>query len=312
MNTENYNLKQLERINKISTYLKNRFGRKTVKLAIDGGFTCPNRDGSKGIGGCIFCSSSGSGDFASDIETQIRLLSKKWTDCNYIAYFQNHSNTYAPVSALREKFYEALSNPNICGLAIATRPDCFSEEIYALLDELNRKTFLWVELGLQSIHEKTALLINRASTLREYDNAVKRLANLNIKVVTHLIFGLPGESEKEMLKSVSYASEQPIFGLKLHMLNVVRGSQMEILYPDYIPFQNMEDYINLVVDALEIIPPHLTIHRLSADAPRPTLIAPSWSYKKRTILNGIDFELKRRNSFQGKFYNSGGFNLPSL
>lgn len=301
-----------DRINKIGEYLKRHFGKKTVKLSIDGGFTCPNRDGSKGRGGCIFCSSSGSGDFASDIETQIELLSKKWTNCNYIAYFQNHTNTYAPVAELRSKFYEALANPNISGLAISTRPDCFSEEIYELLNELNQKTFLWVELGLQTIHKKTATLINRCSTLDEYDEAVKRLTALNIKVVTHLILGLPNESRDEMLTSVSYVANSPVFGMKLHMLNVVRGSQMETLYPNYIPFKTMEEYINLVVDALEIIPPHITIHRLGADAPRPTLIAPEWSYKKRSILNGIDLELKRRNSFQGKRYIVAGPNLPSL
>lgn len=303
---------QNEKINKIGTYLKRHFGRKTVKLSIDGGFTCPNRDGTKGVGGCIFCSSSGSGDFASTIETQIELLSKKWTNCNYIAYFQNHTNTYAPVHELRQKFYEALSNPNICGLAIATRPDCFSEEIYALLAELNQKTFLWVELGLQSIHKKTATLINRCSTLTEYDEAVTKLSTLGIKVVSHLILGLPGENREDMLASISHVANSPVFGIKLHMLNVVRGSQMEILYPNYIPFQSIDEYVNLVVDALELIPPHITIHRLSADAPRPTLIAPEWSYKKRTILNAIDLELKRRKSFQGKFYNSDGPKRPSL
>ena len=301
-----------DRINKIGEYLKRHFGKKTVKLSIDGGFTCPNRDGSKGRGGCIFCSSSGSGDFASDIETQIELLSKKWTNCKYIAYFQNHTNTYAPAAELRSKFYEALANPNISGLAISTRPDCFSEEIYELLNELNQKTFLWVELGLQTIHKKTATLINRCSTLDEYDEAVKRLTALNINVVTHLILGLPNESRDEMLTSVSYVANSPVFGMKLHMLNVVRGSQMETLYTNYIPFKTMEEYINLVVDALEIIPPHITIHRLGADAPRPTLIAPEWSYKKRSILNGIDLELKRRNSFQGKRYIVAGPNLPSL
>lgn len=311
MENELFDIKK-EKINKIGAYLKRHFGKKTVKLSIDGGFTCPNRDGTKGTGGCIFCSASGSGDFASDIETQIKLLSNKWINCNYIAYFQNHTNTYAPVDELRAKFYEALSNPNICGLAIATRPDCFSEEIYHLLKELNEKTFLWVELGLQSIHEKTATLINRCSTLTEYDEAVTRLSSLGIKIVSHIILGLPNENRQDMLNSVSYVANSPIFGIKLHMLNVVRGSQMEKLYPNYIPFQNMDDYINMVVDSLEIIPPHITIHRLSADAPRPILISPEWSYKKRSILNGIDLELKRRCSFQGKFYNSDGPNLPSL
>lgn len=254
MNYENLKINEY-RINKIGMYLKKHFGKKTVKLSLDGGFTCPNRDGSKGIGGCIFCSASGSGDFASDIHTQINLLSKKWADCNYIAYFQNHTNTYAPIEILREKFYAALDDPNICGIAIATRPDCFSEEIYELLDELNKKTFLWVELGLQTIHEKTANLINRCCTLSEYNDAVKRLSSLNIKIVSHLIFGLPGETKEQMLDSVRYIANSPIFGIKLHMLNVVRGSQMETLYNDYVPFKSIDEYVNLVVDALEIIPP---------------------------------------------------------
>lgn len=301
-----------EKINKIGSYLKKYFGRKTVKLALDGGFTCPNRDGSKAFGGCIFCSESGSGDFAGSIESQIDLLSGKWTNCNYIAYFQNHTNTYAPVEVLREKFIKAISDPRICGIAISTRPDCFSEEIYELLDDLNRKTFLWVELGLQSIHEKTSKLINRCCSIDDYDTAVYRLKQLNIRTVTHLILGLPGESRKEMTDSVRYIANSDIFGIKLHMLNVVKGSQMEFLYPDYQPFLSIEEYVNLVVDCLEIIPPNITIHRLGADAPRPTLIAPSWSYKKRTILNAIDLELRRRKSYQGKFYKLSIPNLPSL
>ncbi len=288
-------------INKISDYLKKHFGEKTVKLAIDGGFTCPNRDGTKSDKGCTFCSSNGSGDFASNISKQMTLLQNKWPKAKYIAYFQNHSNTYADVSILREKFKEALSDNNISGIAIATRPDCFNEDIYKLLDEINQQSFLWVELGLQTIHERTAKEINRCCTLSDYDNAVKKLTSLNIRVVTHLIFGLPNESKKDMLTSVQYVCKDNIFGIKLHMLNIVKGSIMASTHPDYLPFQSIEEYVNLVVDALEVIPPQITIHRMSADAPRPILINPPWSYKKRTILNGILHELKRRNSWQGKF-----------
>ncbi len=289
-------------INSIGSYLKNYFGRKTIKLSLDGGFTCPNRDGTKGTGGCIFCSADGSGDFASDIPGQIKLLSDKWPDSNHLAYFQNHTNTYAPVSELREKYYSVLKDPNISGLAIATRPDCLSEEIYELLDEINKKTFLWVELGLQTIHEETAELINRCYPLELYEQAVKRLEKLQIRTVVHLIFGLPGESKRDMLESVKYVCRDSIFGLKMHMLNVVKGSQMEKLYPDYVSFRSIEEYVQLVVDALEIIPSEITIHRMSADAPRPILISPEWSYQKRTILNGIHKELKKRNSWQGKKY----------
>lgn len=297
--------------NAIGAYLKKRMGRKIVKLSIDGGFTCPNRDGTKGTGGCIFCSAAGSGDLASDIPSQIRLLSDKWPHASYLAYFQSHTNTYAPVNELRRKYSQALDYPGVVGLAIATRPDCLSEEVLDLLSEFNKKTFLWVELGLQTIHEETAKLINRCYPLKVYDEAVAALSARGIPVVTHLIFGLPGESKEQMLDSVRYicrnlsghASDsrpQRIFGLKLHMLNLVRGSQMETLYPDYVSFQSIEEYIDLVVSALEIIPPEITIHRLSGDAPRPTLIAPEWSYKKRTILNGIHHALKERKTWQGR------------
>ncbi len=289
-------------INSIGSYLKDYFGKKTIKLSLDGGFTCPNRDGSKGINGCIFCSADGSGDFASDISGQIKLLSDKWPNSNHLAYFQNHTNTYAPVSELREKYYSVINNSDISGISIATRPDCLSDEIYELLDEINKKTFLWIELGLQTIHENTAELINRCYALEAYDEAIKRLNQLNIRTVVHLIFGLPGESKQNMLDSVKYVCKDNIFGLKMHMLNVVKGSQMEKLYPDYVSFNSIEQYVDLVVDALEIIPPRITIHRMSADAPRPILISPEWSYQKRTILNGIHKELKNRNSWQGKKY----------
>ncbi len=288
------------RINTIGSYLKNHFGKKTIKLALDGGFNCPNRDGSKGFGGCIFCSADGSGDFASTIPNQIELLADKWPDSKHIAYFQNHTNTYAPVEELREKYYSVLDNPDICGIAIATRPDCLSQEIYELLDEINKKTFLWVELGLQTMHEHTAELINRCYPREVYDEAINKLKELNIRTVVHLIFGLPGESKEDMLNSVRYVCKDDVFGIKLHMLNVVKGSQMEKLYPDYVSFESIDEYVNLVVDALEIIPPQITIHRMSADAPRPILISPEWSYKKRTILNGIHQELKKRDSWQGK------------
>lgn len=293
-----------QRFYSIGSYLKQLMGKKIVKLSIDGGFTCPNRDGSKGTGGCIFCSATGSGDLASDIPSQIRLLSGKWPNAGYLAYFQSHTNTYAPVDQLRRQYQEALDYPGVAGLAIATRPDCLSSEILDLLSEFHEKTFLWIELGLQTIHEDTALLINRCYPLSVYDEAVHRLMARNIRVVTHLIFGLPGESREQMLSSVRYICRdldkgRHIFGIKLHMLNLVRGSQMETLYPNYVPFHSIEEYVDLAVAALELIPPDITVHRLSGDAPRPTLIAPEWSYKKRTILNSIHRELRIRNTRQG-------------
>lgn len=284
----------------IGENLRKTFGCKVVKLSIDGGFTCPNRDGSKGTGGCIFCSASGSGDMASTIPEQIRLLSDKWPNAKYLAYFQSHTNTYAPVSELRKKFMTALQYPDVVGLAIATRPDCLSPEVLDLLDELNRTTWLWIELGLQTMHDQTAKKINRCYPLSVYDHAISALLSRGIRVVTHLILGLPGESQHQMLESVDYVCAQKIFGIKLHMLNLVKGSQMELLYPDYVSFGSIEEYVDLVIRALERIPPEITIHRVSGDAPRATLIAPEWSYKKRTILNSIHKEMRLRKTWQGK------------
>lgn len=283
----------------VSKYLKEYFNQKTVKLSLDGGFTCPNRDGTKGTGGCIFCSADGSGDFASTIEEQIELLSGKWQNVKYLAYFQNHTNTYAPVSELRQKFYAALQHPLISGIAIATRPDCISEETLDLLEEINENHFMWVELGLQTMHEKTANLINRCYDLSVFDRTMRELNARGIKTVVHLILGLPGESRRDMEDSVRYVCQSGAWGIKLHMLNVVKGSQMEILMPDYCSFETIEDYVNLVCDLIEIIPPDMVIHRLSADAPRKILMTPKWSYRKRTILNSIHAELARRGSTQG-------------
>ena len=288
-----------DRINNISMWLKRRFGRKMIKLSIDGGFTCPNRDGSKGEGGCLFCGEGAGGDFASDIDGQIRLYQTKWPDAGYIAYFQNHTNTYAPVDELRSKFYSALDDPRISGIAIATRPDCLPEDILDLLTEINRDHFLWVELGLQTIHDRTAEVINRCYPLSVYDEAMDKLNSRGIRTVTHLILGLPGETKEDMEQSVRYVCKKSTWGIKLHMLNVVKGSRMAVEMLDYVPFDSMDDYIALVCDLIEIIPPEVTIHRLTADAPRKTLIAPEWSYMKRSILNGIHAELRRRGTRQG-------------
>ncbi len=290
----------MERIYTINNYLKKVFGTKVVKLSIDGDFTCPNRDGSKGTGGCIFCSSEGSGELASDIDTQIELLSEKWPNVNtYLAYFQSHTNTYAPVNELRKKYYAALNNPKISGIVIATRPDCLDDDVLALLDEINQDHFMWVEMGLQTIHEKTADFINRCYSLSIYDEAVNKLTTLGIPYVTHLILGLPGEDREMMRQSVKYVSCKHPFGMKLHMLNVVKGSRLALTHSGYSFFEDTDDYINFVCDMLEIIPSDVTIHRMTGDVPRNLLISPPWSFKKRTILNGITKELKRRDSYQG-------------
>lgn len=290
-----------KRFNSISDYLREEFGEKTIKLAIDGGFTCPNRDGSKAFGGCTFCSDSGSGEFSSNIEDQIALLSDKWPNAAYLAYFQNHTNTYAPVSELREKYFAVLKDPRIRGLVIGTRPDCLGPDVLDLLEEINSTHFLWVELGLQTIHEATAESINRCYSLEVFDRAMEDLRSRGIRTVVHLILGLPGETEDMMLESVRYVAGKPgLFGMKLHLMNLVKGSTLASTDPDYVSFPDIPTYVDLVVRCLEIIPPEVTIHRLTGDAPRPILISPVWSFNKRTILNSINERLNLLDTWQGK------------
>mgnify|MGYP004476287349 FL=1 len=288
-----------ERYFSISNYFKQTFGEKTIKLSLDAGFTCPNRDGTLGTGGCAFCSSSGSGEFASSISEQIELLSEKWPHARHIAYFQNHTNTYAPVSVLRKYYYDALSDSRIDGIAIATRPDCLGEDVLDLLEEINREHFLWVELGLQTIHPKTSEAMGIGYSLDTFQEAITELHRRGIRTVVHVILGLPGESRQDMFDTVSYVARVHPFGIKLHMLNIVRGSRLYDMMPDYVPFQSIEEYCELVVDLLEIIPEDITVHRLTADTQRGLLVAPEWSYRKRTILNRINLRLKERNTRQG-------------
>ena len=303
------------RFNSISNYLKKQFGRKTVKLSIDAGFTCPNRDGTCGYGGCAFCSGDGSGELAShigqsdspslgesfrdSINEQIDTLSEKWPDAAYIAYFQSHTNTYAPVQELRAKYMAALCDPRIEGIAIATRPDCLGSDVLDLLEEINRDHFLWVELGLQTIHSSTSEAMGIGYGVSTYDEAVDALISRGIRVVTHLILGLPGETQDMMIGSLQHVCSRPIFGIKLHLMNIVRTSRLYEMMPDYVPFSCIEEYVDLVIRCLEIIPPEVTIHRLTGDVPRRLLVSPEWSYRKRTILNMINSELAKRNTCQG-------------
>ena len=303
---DNFKGAELPPINTISDYLKKEFNHKTIKLSIDGGFTCPNRDGAKGYGGCIFCSESGSGDMASSgdniaevLDSQIDILSRKWPDAKYLAYFQSHTNTYAAVEILRKKYMDALSDSRISGIVIATRPDCLEDDVLDLLSELNSKTFIWVELGLQTIHAQTSEFINRCYDLSIYDDACNKLNERGIKFVTHIILGLPGESRKDMIDTVEYVCKSGTWGIKLHLLNITKNSRLAQTHSDYIPFESLEDYVNMVCDLLEIIPYDVVIHRMTADAPRKNLISPPWSYRKRTILNGIYHEMFRRGSVQG-------------
>ncbi|MGN0708803.1 MAG: TIGR01212 family radical SAM protein [Anaerovoracaceae bacterium] len=287
------------RINTVSDYLKQTFGRKMIKLSIDGGFTCPNRDGTKGTGGCLFCSSGGGGGFASDIDGQIKLLSKKWPDAGYLAYFQEHTNTYAPVDELREKYSRALADPRIEGLVIGTRPDCLPPDVLDLLGVIKSSHFMWVELGFQTSKPETVRLINRCYDNSVFRKAVSDLSSLGIDTVGHMILGLPGESRDDMMRTMDYMIESGIRGIKFHLLNVVKGARLAEEFPGYQPFASMDEYIDLVCDMLERLPRDIVVHRLTADAPRSELIAPEWSYKKRTILNGIYHELRERGTYQG-------------
>lgn len=298
-----------ERYNSISDFLKKEFGGKTVKLSVDAGFTCPNRDGSKGTGGCAFCSEGGSGELSAhadsmteSISEQIDRLSVKWPDANYIAYFQSFTNTYAPVEVLKERYYAALDDPRISGIAIATRPDCLPDDVLDLLEDINKEHFMWVELGLQSVHRETQDAMNLCYTTEDYDRAVSELKKRGIRFVTHLILGLPGETEEMMFESLHRVCDDPSkrpFGLKLHLMNIVKTSPLYKAMPDYIPFVSMDEYVDLAVRCLEIIPPEITIHRLTGDVPRKILASPEWSYRKRTILNAINKELVIRGSCQG-------------
>jgi len=293
----------LPRINMVGPVLARELGGKTVKLAIDGGFTCPNRDGTCGVGGCSFCSAAGSGDNASDIESQIGLLSKKWNAENYIAYFQSFTGTYAPVDVLREKYMTALSHPMIKGIAIATRPDCLPDDVLDLLSEIAEDHYMWIELGLQTVRDDVADAFGRGYRTRIYDEAAAKLKERGIRFVTHLMLGLPGENRDDMTGSVLHACRAGSWGIKLHLLNMIRGTRMAEEYPDYVPFDSPEEYISLVSDILERIPPEVVIHRLSADSKAEDLIAPLWAYRKRLIINGINKELAGRGTRQGSKFN---------
>ena len=307
--------------NNIGVWLREHFGGKVGKLSFDGGFTCPNRDGTKGTGGCFFCAGDGAGHYSSTLahpEEQIRLLSEKWPEGHqYLAYFQNYTGTYAPAEQLRTLYETALSYPQVVGLAVATRPDCLPDEVMELLEELNRKTFLWVELGLQTMHDRTAEAMNRCYPTAVFEDAMQKLKNAGIRTVVHLIFGLPGECRKDMLESVAYLGRQMPFGVKFHQLYVMKGAPIARVPLDTLQFMTRKEYIDLVVDALEILPQEITVHRLTGDAPKGELLAPLWTPDKRAVLNGIQKEFKARGSYQGIYQNRSGssafsLNRPSL
>lgn len=291
--------------------LRERFGEKVYKVTLNGGMSCPNRDGKIGTCGCIFCSAGGSGDFAADaalsitdqIESQISILSQKRPIHKYIAYFQAYTNTYAPVEYLEKIFTEAISHPKIVALSIGTRPDCLSPEIVALLSRLNKQKPVWIELGLQTIHESTARYIRRGYPLCVFDDAVKRLRKENIEVIVHTILGLPGENTADILETMEYLNHMDIQGIKLQLLHVLRGTDLAADYEKGL-FQTYErdEYISLLINCLEHLRPDMVIHRITGDGPKDLLIAPLWASRKREVLNMLHHRMKEEQSYQGRLF----------
>ena len=292
--------------------LRQQFGEKIFKVPIDGGFDCPNRDGTVAKGGCTFCSVSGSGDMIvapSDplplqFQKEIQLMHQKWpTVDQYIVYFQNFTNTHAPVDVIRHRFEQVVNEKGVVGLSIGTRPDCLPDEVVNYLAELNERFYLWVELGLQTTFEETSAAINRAHDYQTYLDGVAKLRKHGIRVCTHLINGLPGETPAMMHENVRRTiQDSDIQGIKLHLLHLMTNTKMMRDYNEgRLQLMSKEAYVSVICDQLEMIPPEIVIHRLTGDAPFETIIGPMWSLKKWEVLNAIDAEMKRRNSYQGKY-----------
>ena len=289
--------------------LRERFGEKVYKVTLNGGMSCPNRDGKLGTRGCIFCSAGGSGDFAADsslsiteqIDRQISILSAKRPIHKYIAYFQAFTNTYAPVEYLEKIFTEALAHPGIAALSIGTRPDCLGKDVVTLLSRLNRQKPVWVELGLQTIHEKTAAYIRRGYPLSCFEDAVRRLRSEDIEVIVHTILGLPGESTQDILNTMKYLNHLDIQGIKLQLLHVLRGTDLASDYEKGL-FRTYErdEYISLVISCLEHLRPDMVIHRITGDGPKDLLIAPLWASRKREVLNLLHHQMKENHNYQGR------------
>lgn len=282
-------------------YLKYKFGQKVYKISLDGGFTCPNRDGKIDTRGCIFCSKGGSGDFAQNrdlsiteqIESGKKIVEKKIKSGKYIAYFQAFTNTYAPVEILRAKYSEAINHPDIVALSIATRPDCLGDDVIELLDEMNKIKPVFVELGLQTIHSDSAKYIRRGYSLEVYNEAVKKLKNIGVNIVVHIILGLPNESEEDMLESVKYVCQSQIDGIKLQLLHIIAGTDLAKDYEKGL-FKTLEfdEYVELIAKCVAIIPKNIVIHRLTGDGAKKDLIAPLWSADKKRVLNAINKALR--------------------
>ena len=298
-----------KRYHSLNYFLRNKFGEKIYKISLDGGFTCPNRDGKVSKGGCTFCSARGSGDFAGSrilsiteqFEDRKKMMEKKWKDGKYIAYFQAYTNTYAPVEELTRKYEEALAQENVIALSIATRPDCLDEDVLDYLEELNKKIYLWVELGLQTVNDVTGRNFNRGYDLEVFDKSLKELQKRGIEVVVHTIFGLPGETKEDMLKTIDYVAHSGAQGIKFHLLHLMTGTKMVEQYESgELQLLSKEDYIDLICKGIAMIPEEMVVHRLTGDAPRQSLIGPMWSLKKWEVLNDIDKALVDNDIWQGK------------
>lgn len=296
----------------INDYYLEKYGHKVYKISLNGDFTCPNRDGTLSYRGCIFCSETGSAEFGGDkslplshqFQTVKKMMQNKWKEGKYIAYFQANTNTYAPIEKLKSLFEEALTlDQDIIGLSIATRPDCISDETYEYLSELNQRTFLTIELGLQTIHEETSKKINRGHSYEVFEDAVARLRNLGIHTIVHIINGLPGETKEMMLATVRKINSLDIQGLKIHMLFMTKNTPMyEIYQKNPFHFLTLEEYVDITVSQIEILRPDIVLHRLTGDADRNELIEPLWTLKKFVVTNEIDKLLRKNHTYQGVYY----------
>ncbi|KAI3349578.1 TIGR01212 family radical SAM protein [Clostridium botulinum] len=303
-----------KRYHSLNYFLREKFGEKVFKISLDGGFSCPNRDGKVSKGGCVFCSARGSGDYAGSRNFSITnqfnnvktMMANKWKSGKYIAYFQAYTNTYAPVDELRQKYEEAINQEGVVALSIATRPDCLEDDVLDLIEELSKKLYVWVELGLQTINDDVAKKINRGYDLKVFDDAMTRLKERNIDVVVHSILGLPGESQHDMLKTIDYIAHSEAQGIKLHLLHLMKDTKMVELYESgELQFLSQEDYIKLICKAVSMLPKEMVVHRLTGDAPRDLLIGPMWSLKKWEVLNAIDKTLEDNDIYQGKNFDMG-------
>lgn len=294
-------------------YLKENYGEKLYKIALNSGCTCPNRDGTCGTRGCIFCSQGGSGDFAASPSLSIQeqlaqgkaLVSKKYSGNGYIAYFQAFTNTYAPVQHLRNIFTEAIKDPEVRILSIATRPDCLRKEVLVLLKELSERKPVWVELGLQTIHSETAAFIRRGYELAVFEEAVRNLNEIGVKIITHVILCLPGETTEDMLATIHYLNKQPIHGMKLQLLHILKHTDLADIYEkEPFPLPDMDTYFQLLGKCICHLRPDIVIHRLTGDGPKSLLIAPLWTGNKRMVLNSMQKYFREQNIWQGKDFTS--------